>query len=59
MYRIIKMAAGGENTSRYTAITNAITAKTVLSGWVAFIDAALAGDRAATIALGKYDVLDQ
>lgn len=39
-YQIIKASAAGEIATRYTAITNAIAAKTNVTYWVGYFDAA-------------------
>lgn len=39
-YQIIKSSAAGEIATRYTAITNAIAAKTNVTYWVGYFDAA-------------------
>lgn len=59
MYRIRKTAQSGEQTARYTAITSAIAAKTVLSFWLTAIDNDMTGDEDRAISRGKYLVLDQ
>jgi hypothetical protein len=43
-YQMAKTSAAGEIVSRYTAITNAISAKTNLAYWIGFVDSAISGD---------------
>jgi hypothetical protein len=58
MYRIVKNAPAGEIAARYTQITNAISAKTVLSSFLAVIDASADADFLRARKLGQYDLLD-
>jgi hypothetical protein len=58
-YRIVKNAAAGEIAVRYTAITSAIAAKTVLASFIADIDASSLAEFVRARELGKYDVIDQ
>jgi hypothetical protein len=58
-YRITKTAPAGEIVNRYTAITNAISAKTVLAAFLAAIDVSTAADFVRWRELGKYDLIDQ
>jgi hypothetical protein len=57
-YMIIKNAPAGEIAARYTSITNAISAKTVLSTYLNAIDAAATAEFIRARELGKYDLLD-
>lgn len=43
-YQMIKTSPAGEVVSRYTAMTNAITAKTNLAYWIGFVDASAVSD---------------
>lgn len=58
-YRIAKMAPAGEIAARYTAITNAISGKTILSTFIALIDAEATAAFVRARELGKYDMIDQ
>jgi hypothetical protein len=58
-YRIVKNAPAGEIAARYTQITNAINAKTVLSSFLAVIDASADADFLRARKLGQYDLIDQ
>lgn len=58
-YQLAKTAKAGEIVSRYTAITNAIAAKTVLAYWLGLIDGAISSDFDRHRNLGKYRLLDE
>lgn len=58
-YQTAKTSNAGEIVNRYTAITNAIAAKTVLAYWVGRIDEAVNGDYIRARDKGKNILLDQ
>lgn len=58
-YRIVKTAPAGEIVGRYTAITNAISGKTILAAFLSVIDVSTAADFVRWRELGKYDLIDQ
>ena len=58
LYQTAKASNAGEIVARYTAITNAIAAKTVISYWIGFIDASVSGDFNRFRDLGKNIILD-
>lgn len=58
-YQTAKQSNAGEIVSRYTAITNAIAAKTVLAYWIGRIDEAVSGDYTRFRDIGKNILIDQ
>lgn len=58
MYRIRKSSPGGEKTARYTAVVNAIAAKTVLTSFLAAIDAEIQAGEDRAVNYGKFLLLD-
>jgi len=58
-YQAVKTGGAGEIVARYTAIVNALAAKTELSYWYGFFDANLARDFEATKNRGKNVYVDQ
>lgn len=58
-YRTVKQAPAGEIVNRYTAITNAISAKTVIAYWIGVIDGAASAEFTRHRDLGKNDLIDQ
>lgn len=58
-YQTAKTANAGEIVSRYTAITTAIAAKTVLAYWIGRIDEAVSSDYNRAREIGKQILLDQ
>lgn len=58
-YQAVKTANAGEIVSRYTAIVNALAAKTELNYWYGFFDANIARDYDATRNIGKNVYVDQ
>lgn len=59
LYQTAKTSNAGEVVNRYTAITNAIAAKTVLSYWIGRVDEALNQDYLRARELGKNILLDK
>jgi glycerol-3-phosphate responsive antiterminator len=59
MYSRAKNAAAGIIATRYTAITNAIAAKTVIAYWIGSIDASFNNEYLRIRDMGKYELLDQ
>ncbi len=57
-YKTTKTANAGQIVSRYTAITNAISAKTNLSYWIGFFDSAMQSDYQRQRDRGKNLLID-
>lgn len=58
-YQLAKTSGAGEIAARYTAITNAISAKTNLSYWIGFIDGNIQADFDRFRDKGKNRLIDQ
>jgi len=58
-YQITKTSPAGEIAARYNAITNAISAKTVIAYWVGVIDGTASSEFTRHRDLGKNDLIDQ
>lgn len=58
-YQRTKMAPAGEIAPRYVAIITAISAKTVLSYWIGFVDAGFINEFNRYRNQGKVELLDQ
>lgn len=58
-YSTAKTSNAGEIVSRYTAITNAISAKVVLAYWVGRVDEAVSSDYIRAREAGKNVLIDQ
>lgn len=58
-YQIVKTSPAGEIAARYSAITNAISAKTVLAYWIGVIDGTASAEFTRHRDIGKNDLIDQ
>jgi hypothetical protein len=58
-YQVVKTSPAGEIVNRYTAITNAISAKTVIAYWLGLIDGVASAEFTRCRDLGKNDLIDQ
>lgn len=58
-YKTAKTSNAGEIVNRYTAITTAIAAKTVLAYWIGRVDEAVSSDYIRAREFGKTILLDQ